>query len=75
MRHQKLDSQVYTITHTLLTTGSLDYNLGVLDLDTSSFTHTATYEIQVMIEKDTRFAVSRVLVDVLQYPPPSIEVK
>ncbi|XP_063886174.1 polycystin-1-like protein 2 isoform X1 [Scylla paramamosain] len=56
--------------------GSLDYMIGFLNLDTSSFTHAdATYEIEVLIEKDTRFAVSRVCVDVLQNPPPSIEIK
>lgn len=57
-------------------TGTLDYSLGLLDLDTSSFTHAdVTYEMQVMIQKDTRFAVARVLVEVMRLSPPAIDIK
>lgn len=54
----------------------LDYSLGLLNLDTSSFTHPdKIYEIQVMIQKDTRFAVARVELEVMKLTPPAIDIK
>ncbi|KAK4290629.1 hypothetical protein Pmani_036484 [Petrolisthes manimaculis] len=55
--------------------GSLEHSEGRLLLNTASLNKADTsYEIIVMLERDTRFAMAKVIVEVLSVTPPSISI-
>ncbi|KAG7163310.1 Polycystic kidney disease and receptor for egg jelly-related protein-like [Homarus americanus] len=69
------DLKVYNI-HPVPAPGTLEYSDGTLNLQTSSFIREqGTYEITALVSKDTRKQYTTVQVEVMQHPPPQLNVK
>ncbi|CAL4110573.1 unnamed protein product, partial [Meganyctiphanes norvegica] len=56
--------------------GAMNYNKGKLNLQIASLTHyDALYEIVVMIQKDKRYALTKVQIKVLKEAPPEMSIQ